>query len=202
MPRPNSQNQEINDGGLHALAASYVIGALDEAELAAFEAHLKSGCAACEAEIGWLRGVTDEMAEATAADPPAGLKARLMSKVKFAPKAPGVLVDHAGLLIARSKEMPWQPFAPGVEMKPLFVDETRRYATTLVRMEAGAHYGSHLHHEAEELFVLSGDLVVEGEVMRSGDYCRAAMNTVHGDTYSEAGCLFLLMASQDNAVLG
>ena len=49
--------------------------------------------------------------------------------------------------------------------------------------------------------MLSGDLHVEDQVMRTGDYCRADSGTIHGETFTDGGCLFLLMASQDNQVL-
>jgi anti-sigma factor ChrR (cupin superfamily) len=68
-------------------------------------------------------------------------------------------------------------------------------------MDAGAHYSSHRHSEIEELFVLSRDLHVEGQIMRSGDYCRADSATIHGKTFTDSGCLFLLSASQQNEVL-
>jgi len=68
-------------------------------------------------------------------------------------------------------------------------------------MDAGAHYPSHRHKEIEELFVLSGDLHVEGEIMQAGDYCRADARTLHGETFTDSGCTFLLRASPDNEVL-
>lgn len=68
-------------------------------------------------------------------------------------------------------------------------------------MDAGAHYPSHRHADVEELFVLSGDLHVAGEVMSAGDYCRAETESVHGETFSETGCLFLAMSSQRNQFL-
>src|SRR5437870_3850419 len=36
--------------------------------------------------------------------------------------------------------------------------------------------------------------------MRSGDYCRADSGTIHGETFSDSGCLFLLSASPQNEV--
>jgi len=91
--------------------------------------------------------------------------------------------------------------APGISYKPLYEDLARKYSTSLVRMNAGAHYPSHRHSEIEELFLLSGDLHVEGQIMHSGDYCRADPGTIHGETFTDRGCLFLLLASQENEVL-
>ena len=69
-------------------------------------------------------------------------------------------------------------------------------------MESGAYYPSHRHVGIEELFVLSGDLHVEGQTMHSGDYCRAESGTIHGETFTDGGCLFLLLASQETEFLG
>jgi hypothetical protein len=49
--------------------------------------------------------------------------------------------------------------------------------------------------------MLSGDLHVEGQVIRAGDYCRGDSGSVHGETFTDAGCLFLMMASQDNQIV-
>ena len=106
------------------------------------------------------------------------------------------------MLIARSDEFAWQPDCLGIFLKTLYQDETRKHHTSLVRMEAGAHYPSHSHAAIEELFMLSGDLHVESQVMRAGDYCRADSGSIHGETFSDTGCLFLMMASQENQIIG
>ena len=49
--------------------------------------------------------------------------------------------------------------------------------------------------------MVSGDLHVEGQIMHTGDYCRAESGTIHGETYTDTGCLFLLLASQENELL-
>jgi RNA polymerase sigma factor (sigma-70 family) len=85
--------------------------------------------------------------------------------------------------------------------KPLFEDAARKYNTSLVRMEAGAHYPSHHHAAIEELFILSGDLHVENQIIGAGDYCRSDSGSIHGETFTDGGCLFLAMASQDNQIV-
>jgi ChrR Cupin-like domain len=81
------------------------------------------------------------------------------------PRFPGILVQQGGLLITRSDELAWQTMAPGIPDKPLFEDAARKYNTSLVRMEAGAHYPSHHHPATEELFMLSGDLHLENQII-------------------------------------
>ena len=71
---------------------------------------------------------------------------------------------------------------------------TERF-TALVRMDGGIRYPPHRHTDTEELYLLEGDLTVEGQVLREGDYCAAIAGTIHGGTYSQDGCTFILIAS-------
>lgn len=186
---------------LHELAPLYALGALDPEEKQSFEEHLRTGCAACEAELRSYGDVAVALSSSVAVKPPLELRERLLARISHAPRGPGILLQHSGVLISRSQELAWQALAPGIEVKPLYVDAVRRYNTCLVRMEAGAHYPSHRHRDIEEVFLLSGDLHVEGQVMRSGDYCRADSGTIHGETFTDSGAVFLLMASQQNEIV-
>jgi quercetin dioxygenase-like cupin family protein len=76
------------------------------------------------------------------------------------------------------------------------VEQQRKIATSLVRMDPGTHFPAHRHGGPEEVFVLEGDLVLEGQKMKPGDYCHAEIGTIHSESYTESGCLFLLKASQ------
>jgi hypothetical protein len=40
------------------------------------------------------------------------------------------------------------------------------------------------------------DRAVERQVLRAGDYCAAIAGTIHGSTYSQDGCTFILIASE------
>lgn len=188
--------------GLHELVTAYALDALDTGEKILFEEHLREGCEACEAELRDLRELSGDLARTAATDPPESLKSRLAAKIHHSPHIPGILFDHGGLLLSRSDEMAWQPFAAGIVFKPLFEDASRQYVTLLVRMEPGARYPSHVHTDVEELFVLAGDLQVSGFSMRPGDYCRADLGTTHSETFTNTGCTFLLLASQNNQIVG
>ena len=86
-------------------------------------------------------------------------------------------------------------------MKPLFVDRVHRYARTLVAMAPGAVYPCHRHAQVEELFMISGELTIAGHAVRPGDYLRSEASTLHGAVRSEAGCMFIALASLDDEVL-
>jgi anti-sigma factor ChrR (cupin superfamily) len=181
--------------------SSYALGVLADAERVLFEEHLAQGCAPCEAELRLDQTTAGCLLSTVAQDPPADLRQKVLGRARSAPRFPGVLFQEAGLLISRSSEMDWKPLAPGIAFKPLFVDAERRYHTSLVRMDAGAKYPGHRHRDTEEVFMISGDFHVAGQVIGPGDYCRAELDTVHGRTYSESGCVFLLCASELNEVM-
>jgi quercetin dioxygenase-like cupin family protein len=196
-----NDRKQIPSADLHELASLYALGALDAGEKIAFEEHLHQGCNTCAEDLLSFTDVASLIGESVPAKPSPQLRDRLLSRVNRSPRVPGILFEQSGLLIARSDELAWQTMAPGIFSKPLYEDDARRYNTALVRMEAGARYPTHHHAAIEELFMLSGDLHVENQVMRAGDYCRADPGSIHGETFTDAGCLFLMMASQENQVI-
>jgi len=116
---------------------------------------------------------------------------------RLSPHAMEIALDQSGLLIARAETINWQPQrVPGCWIKPLLVEQQRKIATSLVRMDPGTHFPAHRHGGPEEVFLLDGDLVIEGQKMKPGDYCRAETGTIHAESYTESGCLFFLKASQ------
>jgi hypothetical protein len=193
--KPQASNE------VHDLVSLYALNALDDLEKSVFEDHLKQGCSACESDLRSFTRMADAVGKSVPASPPPQLRERLRSRLHVASRVPGVLLQQSGLVIFRSDELAWRAMAPGISYKPLYEDLARKYSTSLVRMDAGAHYPSHRHSDIEELFLLSGDLHVEGQIMYSGDYCRADFGTIHGETFTDHGCLFLLSASQENEVL-
>ncbi len=106
-----------------------------------------------------------------------------------------------GLAVVRSSEGQWQEIAPGVIMKSLSVDSDRDRVTALVRMGAGSRYGTHRHAQAEELYVLEGSCLCGGQQLLAGDYHRAEAGSIHVDTWTDDGCLMLIMTSQHNEML-
>jgi len=183
---------------LREAAAAYVLSDLSSGQRAVLEAHLAAGCAACEQEMRAAGEIAAGFGSIAAADPPPSLRDRLMAKVATAPRAPGLLFQNQGLIIARPAELDWHPLGPGVDFKVIHTDTDRRYNTMLVRMAPGATYTAHRHVDVEELFMISGDMNVAGVIMRAGDYCRGETGTFHGVTSSEAGCVMIVMSSSDN----
>jgi len=98
-------------------------------------------------------------------------------------------------LFARSNDMEWLPYAPGVQVKLLYVDPATGAQTVLVKMEPNVPFPEHPHPAIEDLFLIEGDAYVGDVLMRAGDYCRAPAETEHNDVRSgPSGALSLVVS--------
>ncbi|MEU4064637.1 anti-sigma factor [Streptomyces wedmorensis] len=94
----------------HALAAAYALGALEDGERQAFDAHLQA-CEACRQEAGEFEATTARLAAAVSQTPPAVAKAQVMAAIdgvrQLPPRipAPSVAPSLGGLL--RRRAVPW-----------------------------------------------------------------------------------------------
>jgi ChrR-like protein with cupin domain len=202
-------------------AALFALDLLRGEEKTAFERHVQEGCEFCEQDLAGLAMVAENLAfAAPPAEPSPAIRQRLVEfatagnqksvsrRTEFSFDAPsstkgkGILLQHSGLLISRSSDMPWESVAPGFFRKTLFVDPERKYTTCLLRVEAGSRYPSHRHADVEEILVLEGDLNIHGVSMRAGDYCRAQSDSIHEETFTESGCLLLQLTSQLDQIQG
>ena len=58
----------------------------------------------------------------------------------------------------------------------------------LVRLAPGAHYPPHTHADNEELYLLDGELWIDGRKLRPGDYNYGAPGERDERVWSETGC--------------
>jgi putative transcriptional regulator len=63
----------------------------------------------------------------------------------------------------------------------------------LIALAAGGKVPDHHHAGTEELYLLSGHLHTEGQVMPPGDFLRAEPGTYHHKVFSPDGCTALLI---------
>ena len=80
---------------LHALAGAYALDALDGAERDRFERHLR-GCRACESEVRGFAATATALAMATAAEPPPGLKQRVLAAAAVTRQSPPAVAGARG----------------------------------------------------------------------------------------------------------
>ena len=74
---------------LHSLAGPYTLDALDADERERFERHLRR-CGACRDEVRRMSQAATALAMAAAAEPPAGVKERVLAAVAVTPQLPPV----------------------------------------------------------------------------------------------------------------
>lgn len=193
MTRPPSDDTR-------ALAALYALGALDDAEAAAFERRLAAGDAECHAELEAFRATAVDLAYgAEAQPPPPALRARLLERIAAIEQP---VIEQDGLRFVRSGRLEWQGHPQmEVEMKLLFSTPDGR-RTRLVRIPPGGSYPAHRHTGVEEIYLIEGDLEVAGFLMRSGDYCRAEAGSVHDGIRTAGGCVFIITAAAPDEMLG
>lgn len=90
-------------------------------------------------------------------------------------------------LLQSFAEGDWQATLPGIERKQLWSPQT-----FMLRCQPGAVIPHHAHGQMENIVVIMGDLEVGGRMLTSGDYHASPSKSLHGDTRTRRGCVFLV----------
>ena len=183
------------------LASLYALGSLEADESRQFEEHLIDGCTACLVDIDRLRFTLDQLAlTPEPVTPPASLRARILDSVRqsisdeIQPKASASTLHF-------EDEGPWKPYSvPGIEYRMLHLDRTSREVVMLVRAESGSRYPMHQHTSTEDMFMLRGELVLDGSTYGPGDFIRSSTGSQHGVGDTPGGCMFLMRGSIDDLI--
>lgn len=189
---------------LRNLALDYALGFLPAAQAAAVEAHLTEGCELCAGEVRANRHLADLLlGQQPSAQPPPELRDRLLALIQDNSRE-RVRPDHgsdvgsdfvpAGWTIVRRGEGEWiASEAEGATIKRLSRDDAEPGRTMLVRLEPGGRYRGFRSAGTVELYLVEGDLLINGELLGRGDYCAVSAGTVLDDMESPGGCQFLLL---------
>lgn len=109
--------------------------------------------------------------------------------------------------ITSSTQLLWQPLIEkgihykGVFVKPLHFDTAKNRSTTiLLKFEPGASYPYHNHPAGEELFILSGEAMLEGATLKEGDYLFTPAGYKHS-VKTETGCTILFIVPEEVEIL-
>ncbi|MFJ6087305.1 anti-sigma factor domain-containing protein [Streptomyces sp. NPDC092369] len=117
---------------LHSLAAPYALDALDPAERARFEKHLRT-CAVCAAEVRALTEDAVRLAWSTAAPPPAAMRDRVLAAVRTTPQVPPPVREQTR---EHTPQLP--PHVWGVQPPPRRVRERRPFFVPFATATAAA----------------------------------------------------------------
>lgn len=183
-------------------AALYALGAMPADEQREFEAHLQSGCGQCQSEVDAFKAIGAHIGEAAPLSRPRPALRGLVEQAVNRTADEPVTTEQGGVLFVRSERMPWaaHPHAD-VLVKRLHHDPRRGYRTSLVRLRPGDKYPSHRHSDVEEVYLIDGDLRVNGVAMSPGDYCRAEPGSVHHEVVTEGGCTFIVVSCEHDEIL-
>jgi anti-sigma factor ChrR (cupin superfamily) len=147
---------------------SYVLGTLQGQDGQDFDAHLRSGCAACAAAVAELEPVVGLLARAPAPVPPGARVRDLLMDLAEAPTLP---IDLLAL--------DWQETDPGVKRAIVRHDPQRDMTGAILWAKPGARYPAHRHHGDESLLVLQGRCRDDVAEYRAGSVARKLPGSVH-----------------------
>jgi putative transcriptional regulator len=171
---------------LQALALADAIGALDPDERRELETRLAALPPHVRAEVAALYDASVDIAESVSDETPSPhVREALLARIATPANHTVAAADGAWV------ETP----VPGVRMKILAIDRDRDRVTMLLRGEPGARYPAHRHSGPEECYVISGSLVVEGRLLRAGDFHHAEGDSDHGELWTDDGVEVLLVGS-------
>ena len=171
---------------IEALALADAIGALDPDERRDLDARLAVLPLEVRAEVAHLHDANVEIASsATGETPSPGVRDALLALIA-APSSHTITTTDGAWV---------QGAVPGVRMKILAIDRARDRVTMLLKGEAGTRYPAHRHSGPEERYVISGSLIVDGQVLRPGDFHYAAAESDHGELWTDEGVEVLLAAA-------
>ncbi len=199
------------DEEFNTLAALQALDTLDESERRALAEKLQAS-PELQSELAAFETVISAIGYTAPPVPVAAdLKNRLFQRIaELPPTAESVnskpiftspTENNTPSLIVRSNDVKWKPYGvPGISIGKLYIDKKKREITCLMRLEPGGTFPLHRHAGSEEVLVLEGDLIVEGEVCHQGDYIRSVPGSTHS-SLTQGGCLLLMKTSTDNEML-
>lgn len=107
-----------------------------------------------------------------------------------------------GNYIVKGNQKQWEPLVEkgihyeGVWVKSLLYDQEKERSTTiLLKFEPGASYPYHNHPAGEEIYVLSGEAIIENAALTEGDYLYTPPGFKHS-VKSETGCILFFVVPE------
>ncbi len=168
----------------------FVLQTLPNDEAAQMESHI-ADCVQCRYELETLQPLfASFISWPTRLEAPSTLWWRLARRV-----ASGDVPLPARRLSPTFTPPDWKEVGSGISCRLLSTDVERQRVSMLVKLAAGATYPSHTHAGVEELYLLDGELTIDGRRLYPGDYNRAEPGTSDSCVRTESGCTCVLITS-------
>jgi anti-sigma factor ChrR (cupin superfamily) len=185
-------------------ASLYALGALNDAEQAAFEHELR-GNEELRQLVRNLQRTADLVALSSPAQPlPPGLRDKVLQRIdskqdpkkSLPPLIPGLsFIDAPG-----SRD--WKPLPiPGTYIKLLSFEKERGYAVLMGKLDPGARYPAHINAGPEDFYILTGDLHIGNRRLGAGDFHHADSGSQHEENYSVEGCTLIAVLTTDDPLV-
>ena len=191
---------------LQELALTAALDLLDEIGLEELQSALREHPVEMQTAIDSYRDSAGELAlAAEPLAPPPALKKKVLAGIDrlIQSENRAVIFEAPGIKALHPEAIDWNRTPlPGISIKTLRDAAEDENRTLLVKMEPGTTYPTHRHKQREELFLIEGDLSLEGKTMGPGDYCFAEPESAHQTIKTASGAVFLVMHSKSDEFLG
>jgi anti-sigma factor ChrR (cupin superfamily) len=183
---------------LEELATGYALGALDPREEAQLEALIAHDADVRQEVAAFIDTAADfAAASSPRVQPSVEQRIRILATIAAAPQlhrqTAETPVSNGYSFLPNSPDGWINTDHPGVRTKLLSSGPHPGYEVMLVELAPGAKVPEHVHSGIEEIYMLSGHLYTEGQMMGPGDFARADAGTHHREVVSADGCLALLI---------
>lgn len=192
------------------LAPLYALGALSQQEQEWVEQQVHDCPELAEELNTYQETVTSIPYGAPIQLPSDNLKHRLFDQLelgvptdgpKIPARAPATEAAMPPIYAVTAKDLKWQPHpVPGVATATLHIDLHKRELAGLLRAAPGTQYALHRHAGVEEIYMLTGDLIISETVYGAGDYIHSEKGSAH-TPHTIGGCSFFFKASIDDKYL-
>jgi anti-sigma factor ChrR (cupin superfamily) len=182
-------------------AMLYALGSLNETERQQFENCLQCPHSTASAKVASYTHLVGTISASWQPEkaPRAELKERIMAAIDTPVLAtPKESALPAGISFLMQSESRWHttPY-PGVQLRELS-NASAEMAIFMLQLAPGTNFPNHDHHGSEDMYLLSGDLDINGTRMGPGDFMHSAPSSQHHGMHSAGGCQAIVVTSKKN----
>ncbi len=102
-----------------------------------------------------------------------------------------------GTVTVRAGTGEWHDMGPGLRVKLLSRIDSLQRQTIMVDLAPGGEYTAHEHSQDEEIYMISGDLLIGGLVLGPGDFHIARAGRTHPVHRTRTGCVCIISQAID-----
>jgi quercetin dioxygenase-like cupin family protein len=172
----------MNDSNEDIDAALFAAGAMTVEERDAARRRLAIDSAFARKVSEWEHALAPIALSITPLAPPDGL----LDKIEERLAARAQMEQMSRTL--RVTDGIWLDMGPGLRFKVLHRNLEQRRQTILLEAEPGAMRPAHVHDHDEEIYMISGDLTIDGEELGPGDFHFTPKGSRHPGETTRQGC--------------